>query len=63
MILPDQIAETGITLKDQYFDLRGLSTYSARGIYLEGLYPGGQAAGFQGQRKGPYQKKRVRHMD
>jgi len=29
MIIPDNIAETAITLKDQYFDLKGLSTYSA----------------------------------
>ena len=29
MIIPDDIAETGITLKDQYFALKGLSTYSA----------------------------------
>ncbi|MBN1228074.1 MAG: helix-turn-helix domain-containing protein [Deltaproteobacteria bacterium] len=29
MILPDTIAEMGITLKDRYFDLRGLSVYSA----------------------------------
>jgi len=32
LILPDTIAETGITLKDQYFDLRGLSVYSALGV-------------------------------
>ncbi|MBW1690820.1 MAG: helix-turn-helix domain-containing protein [Deltaproteobacteria bacterium] len=32
MILPDNIAETGITLKDQYFDLKGLSAYSALGV-------------------------------
>lgn len=32
MILPDNIAETGITLRDQYFDLRGLSVYSALGV-------------------------------
>ena len=29
MLLPDNIAEYGITLKDQYFDLKGLSLYSA----------------------------------
>jgi len=32
MILPDQILETGIALKDQYFDLSGLSAYSSIGI-------------------------------
>jgi len=32
LILPDNIAETGITLRDQYFDLRGLSVYSALGV-------------------------------
>ena len=29
MQIPDNIAEPAITLKDQYFDLKGLSTYSA----------------------------------
>lgn len=29
MIIPDEIAETAIALKDQYFDLKGLSVYSA----------------------------------
>jgi len=29
MIIPDNIAEPAIILKDQYFDLRGLSAYSA----------------------------------
>jgi len=32
MIIPDDIAETAISLKDQYFDLRGLSLYSALGV-------------------------------
>ncbi len=32
MVIPDAIAETGITLKDQYFDLRGLSAYSSLGV-------------------------------
>ena len=32
MILPDDITERAITLKDQYFDLRGLSVYSALGV-------------------------------
>lgn len=32
MIIPDNIAETVITLKDQFFDLRGLSAYSAMGV-------------------------------
>ena len=32
MILPDNIAETAIALKDQYFDLRGLSAYSGLGV-------------------------------
>jgi excisionase family DNA binding protein len=32
LILPDNIAETGISLKDQYFDLKGLSVYSALGV-------------------------------
>lgn len=27
MIVPDDMAETAITLKDQYFDLKGLSVY------------------------------------
>ena len=29
MIIPDNIIETAISLKDQYFDLKGLSAYSA----------------------------------
>lgn len=29
MILPDNIIEPAISLKDQYFDLRGLEAYSA----------------------------------
>ena len=29
MQIPDNIAETAITLKDQYLDLKGLSAYSA----------------------------------
>lgn len=29
MIIPDNIIEPAITLKDQYFDLRGLEVYSA----------------------------------
>jgi len=32
MILPDNIIEPEISLKDQHFDLRGLSAYSALGI-------------------------------
>ena len=32
MIIPDDIAEAGITLKDRYFDLRGLSAYSSLGV-------------------------------
>jgi excisionase family DNA binding protein len=32
LILPDNIAEKGITLEDGYFDLRGLSAYSALGV-------------------------------
>jgi len=28
LIIPDDIAETAIALKDQYFDLRGLNAYS-----------------------------------
>jgi len=32
MILPDNILETGIILKDQYFDLQGLATYSALAV-------------------------------
>ena len=32
MILPDNIIESAISLKDQYFDLRGLSAYSALGV-------------------------------
>ena len=29
LILPDNITETAIVLKDRYFDLKGLSAYSA----------------------------------
>ncbi len=29
MILSDDIAESAISLKDQYFDLKGLEAYSA----------------------------------
>ncbi len=29
MIIPDDITKYGITLKDQYFDLRGLSLYAS----------------------------------
>ena len=32
MILPDDIVEPVIALKDQYLDLRGLSAYSALGV-------------------------------
>ena len=32
MIIPDNIIETAISLKDGYFDLRGLSAYSALGV-------------------------------
>jgi len=32
MIIPDDMADTAITLKDQYFDLQGLSAYSALGV-------------------------------
>ena len=32
MILPDDIAEPTIALKDQYFDLKGLNTYSSMGV-------------------------------
>ena len=32
MIIPDNIKEPAISLKDQYFDLRGLSAYSALGV-------------------------------
>ena len=32
MIVPDEITEPVIALKDQYFDLRGLSAYSSMAI-------------------------------
>ena len=32
MIIPDTIAEHAVCLKDQYFDLRGLSVYSSIGV-------------------------------
>lgn len=32
MILPDDIAEPAVSFKDQFFDLRGLSAYSALGV-------------------------------
>jgi len=32
MQLPDSIIKTGITLEDQFFDLKGLSVYSSLGI-------------------------------
>ena len=32
MIIPDSIAEQGISLKDQYFDLEGLAAYSAYSV-------------------------------
>ena len=32
MFIPDDIADHAISLKDQYFDFRGLSTYSALGV-------------------------------
>ena len=32
MHIPDEIADKTITLKDQYFDLRGLSAYSSLGV-------------------------------
>jgi hypothetical protein len=31
-MIPDNITETTIALKDQYFDLRGLSAYSALAV-------------------------------
>ena len=32
MVIPEEIVETGITLKDGYFDLKGLSQYSTLGV-------------------------------
>ncbi|MFC1515629.1 helix-turn-helix domain-containing protein [Thermodesulfobacteriota bacterium] len=32
MIIPDDMKDTVIALKDQYFDLRGLSAYSSMGV-------------------------------
>lgn len=32
MVIPDEIAETGIIMKDRLFDLRGLSAYSTLGV-------------------------------
>ena len=32
MILPDSILQHGVSLKDQYFDLKGLSAYSSIGV-------------------------------
>ena len=32
MIIPDDIAEPAISLKDRYFDLKGLSVYSSLGV-------------------------------
>ena len=32
MIMPDEIAEPAIALKDQFFDLRGLAAYSSLGV-------------------------------
>ena len=32
MIIPDNIAEYNIALKDQYFDLKGLSAYSSLAV-------------------------------
>ncbi len=32
MILPDNIIEPAISLKDQYFDLKGLAVYSALAV-------------------------------
>ncbi len=32
MLIPDDIAETAVALRDQYFDLRGLSAYSALAV-------------------------------
>ena len=32
MILPEETLDTGIGLKDQYFDLSGLSAYSSIGV-------------------------------
>jgi hypothetical protein len=32
MQIPDEIADKTITLKDQYFDLKGLSAYSSLGV-------------------------------
>lgn len=32
MIIPDDIVETGISLKDGYFDLKGLSAYSSLAV-------------------------------
>jgi hypothetical protein len=32
MVIPDDIAETGVILKDRLFDLRGLSVYSTLGV-------------------------------
>lgn len=32
MLIPDDIAEQTISLKDKFFDLRGLSVYSSLGV-------------------------------
>lgn len=32
MIIPDDIADKAISLKDRYFDLRGLAVYSSLGV-------------------------------
>ena len=32
MIIPDDIGRQALVLKDQYFDLRGLSSYSSIGV-------------------------------
>jgi len=50
MVIPDQIAEQAVVLKDQYFDLKGLAAYSSLKVptlreYLKEGMPGFKVKG------------------
>ncbi|MBW1613802.1 MAG: helix-turn-helix domain-containing protein [Deltaproteobacteria bacterium] len=67
MIIPEDITETAIILKDQYFDLRGLSAYSTMGVstlreYIkEGKLPAYKVKGKVLIRKSEFERWIERH--
>jgi len=67
LIIPEDITETAIILKDQYFDLRGLSAYSTMGVstlreYIkEGKLPAYKVKGKVLIRKSEFERWIERH--